>query len=76
MKVLKKYNQKTVRQSDHERMKNWSKCHKGAESKKSTHICYKVMVETLYNSVMVKKGSIRYTKYSRKAWCLGKTNIT
>ena len=39
MKVLKKYNQKTVRQSDHERMKNWSKCHKGAESKKSTHIC-------------------------------------
>lgn len=76
MKVLKKYNQKTVRQSDHERMKNWSKCHKGAESKKSTHICNKVMVETLYNSVMVKKGSIRYTKYSRKARCLEKTNIT
>ena len=62
MKVLKKYNQKTVRQSDH----------KGAESKKSTHICYKVMVETLYNSVMVKKGSFRYTKYSRKARCLEK----
>ena len=57
-------------------LKNWSKCHKGAESKKSTHIFYKVMVESLYNSVMVKKRSIRYTKYSRKARCLEKTNIT
>ena len=68
MKVLKKYNQKTVRQSDHERMKKIGQnAIKERNPKKSTHICYKVMVETLYNSVMVKKRSFRYTKYSRKA---------